>query len=130
MLKFDLITPEKAFFSAFINQVEIPGTEGEFGVLEGHAPLISTVGMGLVKIHTLKDGIKSLFVAGGIAEVNSESCSVLAEKVVDMEGITKIEAEKTLVLAKEKYDSLFDEDAKRHAEAEVKVAEAIVGLLH
>ncbi|MEI7670339.1 MAG: ATP synthase F1 subunit epsilon, partial [Pseudomonadota bacterium] len=128
-LKFDLITPEKTFFSEQASQIDIPGSEGEFGVLAGHAALISSLKAGVVKIYSGKGDIKKLFVTGGIAEVNATSCSVLAEKVIDLDKITKSDAEKNLATARNKLENSFDDNAKRNAKLEVETAEAVIGFL-
>jgi F-type H+-transporting ATPase subunit epsilon len=71
-LHFELVTPEKLVRSEEVYQVVVPGTDGDFGVLEGHAPFMSTV----------RDGAIQIFipVEGGFAEVNEKGLTVLAEK--------------------------------------------------
>ena len=125
-LTVDLVTPETLFFSGAATLVEAPGTLGDFGVLPGHMNFISTLRPGVITIHDDKEQILRLFVAGGIAEVNNVSCTILAERVIDLSKITRVEAEARLAAAKAALDDSFDEDAKTDANRELELAEAIV----
>lgn len=74
-----LITPEKILFEGEAAYVQIPGADGEFGVLPGHAPVISTLREGVIAIE-LSDGEKKEFpVTSGVAEVTPERCTLLVE---------------------------------------------------
>lgn len=123
---FDLVTPQATFFSGQAQMVEAPGTLGDFGVLPGHMPFISTLRAGVVTVHDPKSSLSRLFVAGGIAEVNAKSCTILAEQVVDLGDFSRADAESRLAKAKEAVDNAFDEDAKIVASREVEVAEALM----
>ena len=79
-LHFELVTPEKLLFSEEVHMVVVPGTEGDFGVLEGHAPIMSTIRDGNIELY--KPGATTpelIRVEGGFAEVNSKGLTVLAE---------------------------------------------------
>lgn len=128
-IQFDLITPEKVFFSGSATQIDIAGSEGDFGVLPGHAPLISTLRNGILKIFTGGEGSKRFFVAGGIAEVNPNSCSVLAERAIDLDNMTRPEAEKTLEKAKETLDKSYEETAKSAALRDLEIAQEVLAAL-
>ena len=81
-LHFELVTPEKLVVSEDVHMVVVPGTEGEFGVLEGHAPLMSTVRDGEIAIYKTQGAApETIAVEGGFAEVNGFGLVVLAEKV-------------------------------------------------
>ncbi|MGI9376232.1 ATP synthase F1 subunit epsilon [Tsuneonella suprasediminis] len=84
MLHFELVTPAKLVRSEDVYMVVVPGAEGDFGVLEGHAPLMSTVRDGAVKIYAT-DGATpvEIQVRGGFAEVGENGLTVLAEHVED-----------------------------------------------
>jgi F-type H+-transporting ATPase subunit epsilon len=77
-LHFELVSPEKLLKSADVDMVVVPGTEGDFGVLPKHAPLVSTLRTGIIEVHNDSDAEK-LLVVGGFAEVNSEGLIILAE---------------------------------------------------
>ena len=81
-LHFELVTPAKLVRSEDVYMVVVPGTEGEFGVLEGHAPFMSTIRDGEVKIYA-SDGAtpETIAVRGGFAEVGDNGLTVLAEHV-------------------------------------------------
>jgi F-type H+-transporting ATPase subunit epsilon len=87
--QFELVSPEKILVSEEASMVVIPGEAGEFGVLAGHAPLLSSLRPGIVTI-TLPTGEQNkFFVAGGFADVNGTLCSVLAEDAVNVNDIDK-----------------------------------------
>lgn len=81
-LHFELVTPARLVRSEDVHMVVVPGTEGEFGVLEGHAPFMSTVRDGTLKIYKT-DGTQpeEIQVQGGFAEVGENGLTVLAEHV-------------------------------------------------
>ena len=79
-LHFELVTPEKLVRSEEVYMVTVPGTEGDFGVLEGHAPVMSTIRDGaLVIVRTPGAQPETLAIRGGFAEVNDRGLTVLAE---------------------------------------------------
>ena len=81
-LHFELVTPAKLVRSEDVHMVVVPGTEGEFGVLEGHAPFMSTVRDGAIKVYKTEGGaVEEIQVQGGFAEVNEKGITVLAEHV-------------------------------------------------
>ena len=81
-LHFELVTPTALIRSEEVHMVVVPGTEGEFGVLEGHAPFMSTVRDGELRIYSSANGeAQTLRIEGGFAEVNEKGLTVLAERV-------------------------------------------------
>src|SRR5881409_3364161 len=87
-LHFDLVSPEKLLFSGDVSQVDLPGAEGDLGVLAGHAPLITALRPGIMTIHRDAGEIK-VVVNGGFAEVNPEGLTVLAEMAVPLEDFDR-----------------------------------------
>ena len=86
-LHFELVSPEKLVFSGDVQQVDLPGAEGEFGVLENHAPVVATLRPGILTVHTA-GGAQRIVVLGGFAEVSASGLTVLAEvaeTVADMD---------------------------------------------
>ena len=80
MLHFELVTPAKLLRSEDVHMVVVPGTEGDFGVLEGHAPLMSTVRDGELAIYKTAGGTpETIAIQGGFAEVSENGLTVLAE---------------------------------------------------
>lgn len=81
-LHFELVTPARLVRSDDVHMVVVPGTEGELGVLEGHAPFMSTVRDGTLKIYKTEGGSpEEIEVQGGFAEVGENGLTVLAEHV-------------------------------------------------
>ncbi len=81
MLHFELVTPEKLVRSEEVYMVVVPGTEGDFGVLEGHAPFMSTVRDGSVQVYRTQNGTsETIAIRGGFAEVNAKGLTILAEQ--------------------------------------------------
>ena len=82
-LHFELVTPASLVLSEDVYMVVVPGTEGEFGVLEGHAPFMSTIRDGAVQVYRTQGGApENIEVRGGFAEVSEAGLTVLAEQVI------------------------------------------------
>ncbi len=77
-LHFSLVSPERELFSGAVDQVDAPGSEGDFGVLAGHAPFMTTLKEGRIKVH-LGDAVRVYDVRGGFADVTPEGLTILAE---------------------------------------------------
>jgi F-type H+-transporting ATPase subunit epsilon len=88
-IEFELVTPERLIVSTMVEMVVVPGTEGNFGVLPGHAPLISTIRPGTVDIYEGHAIIERIFVVGGIAEVTPERCTVLADEAMAPDSLDR-----------------------------------------
>jgi F-type H+-transporting ATPase subunit epsilon len=85
---FDLVSPEKLAFSGEVDQVDVPGIEGDFGVLAGHAPVVAAVRPGILTIIT--GGSKQkIIVLGGLAEVSEKGLTVLADVATSIDELDK-----------------------------------------
>ena len=81
-LHFELVTPERLVRSEEVHMVVVPGTEGDFGVLEGHAPFMSTIRDGALSVYRTERGEpETVAISGGFAEVTARGLTVLAERV-------------------------------------------------
>ena len=85
---FDLVSPEKLAFSGEVDQVDIPGAEGDFGVLKGHAPVVAVVRPGILTIRTGSTSQK-VIVLGGIAEVSDKGLTVLADVATQLSELDR-----------------------------------------
>jgi F-type H+-transporting ATPase subunit epsilon len=86
---FDLVSPEKLLFSGEVDQVDIPGTEGDFGVLAGHAPTVSALRPGIMRV-TVNNQTQNMVVLGGFAEVSSDGkLTVLADLADSVEDFDR-----------------------------------------
>ena len=119
---FELVTPTALAVSEDVDMVVVPGIEGDFGVLPGHTPVLTTIRPGVISMYIGDEITKSLFVEGGFAEANPEGCTVLAEGATDIAEISAEDAQARLVAAR---DALVNSDDTT-ADNEVKVAEAMV----
>ncbi|HOO82444.1 MAG TPA: ATP synthase F1 subunit epsilon [Alphaproteobacteria bacterium] len=93
-IQFELVSPEEKLVSQPVHMAVIPGDEGEFGVLAGHASLVASLRPGVVELYEQAGGeARKIFIAGGFADVSAEQCTVLAEEAVLVSDLdqTKIE---------------------------------------
>jgi F-type H+-transporting ATPase subunit epsilon len=81
--QFDLVSPERLLFSERVEQVVVPGAEGDFTVLKGHAPFMSTLRPGVLNV-TSGAGVQRIFVRGGFADVTGEGLTILAERATPL----------------------------------------------
>ena len=94
-LNFALVSPEREVFHGEVDQVVVPGVEGEFGVLARHAPVMSVIKPGALRI--FDDGqVRKIYVEGGFADVTPEGLTVLAEEAIDLAGIDPAKLEQDL----------------------------------
>ncbi len=98
---FELVSPERLLVSRPVRMVTVPGSEGQFGVLVDHAPMINTLAPGLLDIENEDGGREVLFVSGGFAEVTPERCTVLAEEAVAPADIDRNAVESELAACRE-----------------------------
>lgn len=77
-LHFELVSPEKLVFSGEVDQVDVPGAEGDFGVLAGHAPMVTTLRPGVLTVKAA-GGEQKIVVLGGFAEVSAKGLTILAD---------------------------------------------------
>ena len=98
--QFELVTPERLLVSTEVEMVVVPGTEGNFGVLAGHSPLISTIRPGTIDIYESRPTISErIFVVGGIAEVTPDGCTVWADEAMAPDSLDRaaLDAELTTI---------------------------------
>ncbi|MFG1373206.1 F0F1 ATP synthase subunit epsilon [Xanthobacter oligotrophicus] len=114
-LPFELVSPERLVFSGAVTEVIVPGAEGEFGVLAGHAPFIATLKPGILTIKG--DGApRAYFVRGGFAEVNPAGLTILAEEAKPLEELDLGALQQQIQNAKEDVtDATTDETRQRAA---------------
>ncbi|MGE4325047.1 MAG: F0F1 ATP synthase subunit epsilon [Pseudodonghicola sp.] len=94
-MQFDLVSPERRLASLLVSAVRLPGAEGEMTAMPGHAPLITTLRPGVLRIES-PEGTSEFVVTGGFAEIGAESMSVLAEKAVPLGEMTRAHMEELI----------------------------------
>ena len=114
---FELVSPERLLVSAEVDMVVVPGSEGDFGVLPGHSPLISSVRPGVIRIHDQGEVSERIFIKGGFAEVTPEGCTVLAEEAVLMSELDRAGLEQRIEDAGEDLEDAQTDEARHKAEA-------------
>jgi F-type H+-transporting ATPase subunit epsilon len=85
---FDLVSPEKLAFSGEVDQVDVPGMEGDFGVLAGHAPVVAAIRPGILTV-TSGGTHQKIIVLGGLAEVSEKGLTVLADVATSLEELDR-----------------------------------------
>jgi len=112
-LNFALVSPERELFNGDVDHVVVPGAEGEFDVLPNHAPVMSVIKPGALRV--INDGAeRRIFVNGGFADVTPEGLTVLAEEAIDLADIAPAELEQDLKNAQEDLRDA-NTDAKKDA---------------
>jgi len=130
-VEFELVSPEKLLVSQPVEMVVVPGGEGYFGVLPGHAPMIATLKPGVIDVYADNANTISsrIFVAGGFAEVTETRCTVLAEEATELGSIDRAKAEQAVRdLSEDLADAKTDAE-RRAVEAKLAIAQAKVEAL-
>lgn len=110
---FDLVSPEKLAFSGEVDQVDIPGFEGDFGVLAGHAPVVAAIRPGILTI-TAGGKHEKVIVLGGLAEVSEKGLTVLADVATSLDELDRAQFAETI--------SEMEEGLKEHEGGELDLA--------
>ncbi len=111
--KFELVSPERVLFSGDVDQAVLPGADGQFTVLAGHAPVVSTLLPGIVRV-IMADGIKRIFVMGGFAEVSPDSVTILAERAFITDEVDPRQIADELDAARNALNEGLGDEARRH----------------
>lgn len=123
-LNFELVSPEKLLLSEDAEMVVIPGSEGDLGVLAGHASVITGLRPGTISVFDGNAVTARLFVGGGFAEVTAERCTVLAEEAMPLDEVDRAAVEKELSDLRDDLSAASDETARRVLEARIGVGRA------
>jgi F-type H+-transporting ATPase subunit epsilon len=129
-VQFELVTPEQLVLSTMVEMVVVPGTEGNFGVLPGHSPLISTIRPGMIEIYENRVVTERLFVVSGIAEVTPERCTVLAEEAIPPGSLDRAAIEAELQVIEGNLPSLREQVARAAGTDRDRLATELRGLEH
>jgi F-type H+-transporting ATPase subunit epsilon len=121
-VSFRLVMPERELVNTEADMVVVPGSEGDFGVLHGHAPLISTVRPGVLEVFQGNKVEQRFMVVGGIAEVTPERCTVLADEAVPFEQVTPEELADRERLAQEELSDAATDAEKAVAQKNLAIA--------
>jgi F-type H+-transporting ATPase subunit epsilon len=127
----EIISPEKLLVSKPVDMVVIPGTEGDLGILPGHAKLITSLRGGMVDLYENNAITDRFFVTGGFAEVTEERCSVLADSITKQSDLNPDQAAEALTKAKSAYAEadITNPDTYREVSDQLISAQAMVDSL-
>ena len=109
-LHFSLVSPARELFSGDVEQVDLPGTEGELGILPDHAPLMTAIRTGTITVYNT-GGTTRYFVQGGFADVTPAGLTVLAERAVPEGEVDRAALEADFAMAQKSLESLDGDDA-------------------
>jgi len=122
--KFELVSPERLLVSQDVDMVVVPGAEGDFGVLAGHAPVISTLRIGTIDVWDAGAVKDRIFVAGGFAEASAARVTVLADEAVRVSDIDKTALAKDIETLRAKLGASNDDAERRQLAAKLEIANA------
>lgn len=112
---FDFVTPEELLFSGEVEDVIVPGTDGEFTVLKNHAPLMSTLRPGIVEVGESQSNRRRVFVRGGFADVSPSGLTILAEFAVPIDELDGARIDAEIKDAQEDFEDAEGAEPKRLA---------------
>jgi F-type H+-transporting ATPase subunit epsilon len=115
-LHFDLVSPERLLLSEGVDMVTVPGKEGDFGVLAGHAPVMTTLRPGVINVDDAGKSQQRIFVRGGFAEVTPKGLTILAEKAIPMEELDAGMLDQEIQNAQEDVNDAKSDDARQSAQ--------------
>lgn len=127
-LHFSLVSPERELFSGEVDHVVAPGTDGEFGVLPLHAPFMSTLKPGAVRVLNEGDEQK-IFVRGGFADVTPEGLTILAEEAINLADVDSAAIAQDLSDAREDLKDAPDDAHRAAAEERIAYLETLQAAL-
>src|SRR5688572_2852892 len=117
--KFELVSPERLLLSQEVEQVLVPGSEGDFTMLARHAPLLTSLRPGLLEIGSAGAARKRYFVRGGFAEVSPAGLVVLAETAIDLDELDKSIFDQAVKDAEEDVTDATDDSARDRAKTKL-----------
>ena len=123
----EIVTPTAIAFSGEASEVRAPGFLGEFGVLPGHAPLMSALRAGVIEVEGASDGPDRVYIAGGFAEVAADRLVVLAEEAVAVADMDRADIEQRIQDANEELSNAEEGEQRRLAEGKVGVLQEMLG---
>ncbi len=118
----ELVDPERVLASEAVEMVVLPGVEGDFGVLPHHAPLVSLLRPGVIRLYEGNQVVRRIFVAGGFAEVGEQGCIVLAEGAEAVDELDRAAVEQALKDAEEDLADAKEPSEEERARLERAIA--------
>lgn len=130
-LHFALVSPARELFASEVDHVIAPGIEGEFGVLANHAPFMTILKDGIVKVLCQNEEDKNFFLRGGFADVTHEGLTVLAEEAIDLSTVSASELKLEIQQTHAEILSLSDDEGRQsRLKEQVSYLEAVQNALN
>ena len=126
-LAFELVSPDRLLLSVEADSVAMPGMEGDFGVLPGHAPLMSALRAGVIEVEGAGDSPDRIYIAGGFAEVVADRLTVLAEEAEVVADLDRTAIEQLVQDANDELSGAEEGEERRLAEGKVGVLQEMLG---
>lgn len=118
---FDFVGPERTLYSGEVNAVQLPGIEGEMTVMAGHAPVITSLRVGVIVVTESHGSGKRIYVRGGFADIGPQGVTVLAERAAPIEELNAESLDRDIEAVQLKYDST--EDLQRREELNAQIVQ-------
>lgn len=117
--QFDFVGPDRVLYSGQVEAVQIPGTEGEMTVLPGHAPVLTSLKVGVIVVTERANSGKRIFVQGGFADIGPVGVTIVAERAAPIEEVTPASIDKDIEAVELKRDATEDPKAREALEAQI-----------
>lgn len=120
-LHLEIVSPERLLKDAEVAMVVVPGTDGDFGAMPAHAPMMSTIRPGIIEIYETESGEpEKLFVKSGLAQISDTGLTILAEEMIDLDSVDTTELAAGIAEAQDALNAASDDMARDQAEAELE----------
>jgi F-type H+-transporting ATPase subunit epsilon len=126
---FELVSPERLLLSVNAEMVVVPGSEGDFAVLAGHAPMLSTLRPGAIEVYEGDKVQDRIFVGGGFAEISNDRLTVLAEEAMPFAEVDRAKLEQSLKDATEDLEDAKSDEARYMAQQKVDHLQQVIDAL-
>ena len=123
---FELVSPDRLLMSVEADSVAMPGMEGDFGVLPGHAPFISALRAGIITVEGSNESVGQVYIDGGFAEVVADRLTVLAEEAVPVDDMDRANIEQRIQEANDELAEAKDGEERRLAESKVSILQEML----
>ncbi len=124
---FELVSPDRLLMSVEADAVAMPGMEGDFGVMPGHAPIISALRAGIIEVEGTTDSPDRIYIAGGFAEIAADRLIVLAEEAVVVSDLDRANLEQRIQEANEELAAAEEGEPRRLTEGKIAVLQEMLG---
>ncbi len=124
--KFELVSPERILMSVDADQVRLPGSDGDFTVMAGHAPVIANLRPGTLDVKA-EGTTRRVFIKSGFADVQADTLTVLAKDATDVADLTGARLTSEIETAEAAFKAATDDDARRMAYDAVEQLKALAG---